>query len=337
MTPGKLRGLRAVSNEAGVISALALDQRGSLAAIMAGASGQQPTPEMLCEFKRVLTRALTPEASAILLDLETGGEAAALRAPGVGLILTYEKDAYVNRTLHRMPELIPGLSVKRLRESGADAVKLLIHYDPDAPEDVNQAKRSLVEKVGAECAAEDIPLLLEVLAYDAQGGDEKSLGYACRKPEKVARNMAEFSRPVYAVDVLKIEMPVNMKYVAGAQSFNPSSGPAQAAYSRQEAIECFRCAAAATAKPFIYLSAGVGHAEFIEGLALAAEAGVPFSGVLCGRAIWQDGARVYAKEGAGALERWIHHEGLSHIRGVLAGLKQAHPWHSRLARLKESQ
>src|SRR5579863_2375682 len=109
MTAGKLRGLRAVSTERGIIAALALDQRGSLAALMA-AAGQEPTPAMLREFKQAVTQSLTPDASAILLDLELGSEAARLRAPGAGLILTYEKDAYINRTRHKMPELIPGHS-----------------------------------------------------------------------------------------------------------------------------------------------------------------------------------------------------------------------------------
>lgn len=333
MTPGKLRGLQAVSTAKGVIDALALDQRGSLAALMTEASGREPAPAMLSEFKSAITQSLTPEASAILLDLELGSEAAKRRAPGAGLILTYEKDAYVNRTLHRMPELISGLSVKSLKEAGADCVKLLIHYSPQAPEEINHAKRSLVEKVGAECAAEDIPLLLEVLGYDAQGGDEKGLDYARRKPEMVAFNMTEFSRADYAVDVLKIEMPVNMKYVDGTQSMNAASadGSKQTAYSRPEAIECFRQAAGATSKPFIYLSAGVNHAEFVEGLALATEAGVPYSGVLCGRAIWQDGARVYAREGRDALARWIEGKGHAHIRSVNDCLASAQAWYLRAA------
>lgn len=332
ITPGKLAGLGAISNPAGVIAALALDQRGSLAAIMADAAGQTPSPAMLREFKGIITCSLTPEASAILLDLELGSAAAASRAAGCGLILTYERDAYVNRTLHRIPELIPNLSVERLRDAGGNAVKLLLHYSVEAPEAVNGAKRRLVEKVGAECVARDVAFLLEVLAYDAEGGDEKSFEYARRKPDLAARNAAEFSKPEYAVDVLKIEMPVNMKYVAGTQAHFEhlkKSGAATPSYSRAEAMGCFRNAAAAALKPFIYLSAGVAHAEFIEGLGLAAESGVPFSGVLCGRAIWQTGARVYAQKGGEALERWIGAEGLPNLQSVMGCLKSAQPWQAR--------
>ena len=50
--------------------------------------------------------------------------------------------------------------------------------------------------------------------------------------------MEEFSRGQYAVDVLKVEAPVNMKFVAGTRAFSGT-----AAYSQQEAIEFFRSAA----------------------------------------------------------------------------------------------
>jgi tagatose 1,6-diphosphate aldolase len=60
---------------------------------------------------------------------------------------------------------------------------------------------------------------------------------------------------------------------------------------------------------------------------MAAEAGVPFSGVLCGRATWQDGIPVYAKHGVKALEDWLSDQGVKNIQmlnQVLA--KGAKPW-----------
>ena len=321
MTPGKLSGLQAISDDRGIIAALALDQRGSLAALMAEASGHEPAPEALREFKSAITEQLTPLSSAILLDLQYGSEALTVRAPGTGLILTYENDAYVNRSAHRMPTLIPGMTVERLKSAGAASVKLLIHYNFRAPDEVNDAKQQLVETVGAECAACDVPLLVEVVGYDCEGHGDASFEYALLKPEVVAHNAAEFTRPRYGVDVLKIEMPVNLKFTAGTQSLAGS-----AAYSRREALEFFRQAAAASERPFIYLSAGVCHAEFVEGLGLAGEAGVPYSGVLCGRAIWQDGARAFAREGRAALDRWIESQGREHIQSVMRCLESAQPW-----------
>ncbi|MGH9405057.1 MAG: tagatose 1,6-diphosphate aldolase [Terriglobia bacterium] len=332
MTPGKRKGLEAISDARGVIAALALDQRGSLAALMKGASGREPTPEMLREFKRAITQELTPAATAILLDLQYGSEALALRAKRTGLILTYENDAYLNRSPHRMPQLIPGMSVARLKNAGADCVKLLIHYTPDAPPEVNAAKQALVEKVGAECSAEDVAFLLEVVGYDSGGRGEQEFEYALKKPRIVAENTAEFTQARYGVDVLKIEMPVNLRFTSGTQSFKGTS-----AYSRDEALDFFRQAASCSLKPFIYLSAGVCHAEFVEGLALAAAAGVSYSGVLCGRAIWQDGARVYACQGRTALGGWIESQGREYLQTILQRLESAHPWTWRSAAEPQSR
>jgi tagatose 1,6-diphosphate aldolase len=133
--------------------------------------------------------------------------------------------------------------------------------------------------------------------------------------------MAEFSKEKYGVDVLKVEVPVNMKFVEGAKSFG-----GQKAYTRQEAMNHFRRAAEAATKPFIYLSAGVSNAEFNESLALAAESGVKFNGVLCGRATWKDGIPVYAKQGAEAFRKWLQSEGVKNIQNVNQSLKSATPW-----------
>ncbi len=57
--------------------------------------------------------------------------------------------------------------------------------------------------------------------------------------------------------------------------------------------------------PFIYLSAGVSNEVFLETLELAAEAGTPFSGVLCGRATWQEGIPEFGKGGSPALREWL--------------------------------
>jgi tagatose 1,6-diphosphate aldolase len=164
---------------------------------------------------------------------------------------------------------------------------------------------------------------LEVLAYSDEIGDESSLAFAKVKPSKVKKYMREFSQPQYGVDVLKVEIPVNMRYVEGSKA-NPDG---QVAYSRDEAKQHFREAAAATRVPFIYLSAGVRDEVFLESLGLAAEADTPFSGVLCGRATWQDGIPIYGKSGARALRRWLEDQGVRNIQALNEVLKKgAKPW-----------
>ena len=68
-------------------------------------------------------------------------------------------------------------------------------------------------------------------------------------------------------------------------------------------------------------------AVFVESLEWAAEAGTPFSGVLCGRATWQDGIPVFAKQGAAALEDWLEDRGVKNITTLNETLaKGAKPW-----------
>ena len=137
--------------------------------------------------------------------------------------------------------------------------------------------------------------------------------------------MEEFSKPQYKVDVLKVEVPINAEYVEGSSVYK-----GQKAYTRAEALAQFREAAAIATKPFIYLSAGVSNAQFVESLAMAAESGTDYSGVLCGRATWKEGIPVYAKQGAKALEDWLSVEGVKNINAVNDAIKPATPWYKKM-------
>jgi tagatose 1,6-diphosphate aldolase len=323
ITPGKLKGLKAVSDSRGVIAAAAMDQRGSLKSSIAKEKGidkKDVTQQMLEEFKTAVTKVLTPYASAILLDPEYGLPATKARSKNAGLLLAYENSGYDNTRPGRLPDLLDVWSVPRLVAAGADCIKILLYYTPFDPPQVNEIKHAWVERIGGECKAADVPFFLEFVGYE-EGGDEKSLAFAKKKPEIVAGSMEEFSRPQYGVDVLKVEVPINATYVAGSKACKGES-----AYTREQAKEYFRKAAAVAKKPFIYLSAGVNNDVFAESLELAAESGVKFSGVLCGRATWKEGIPVYAKQGVKALEDWLAREGVRNIQNVNDHIKSAKPW-----------
>jgi tagatose 1,6-diphosphate aldolase len=325
ISPGKQKGMEAVSNDRGVIGAAAMDQRGSLKSAIAkdkGVDKKAVTDQMMAEFKEAVTRILTPHASAILLDPEYGLSATKVRAKNAGLLLAYEKSGYDNTQPGRLPDLLDHYSVRRIVAAGADCVKILLYYTPFDPPAVNETKHAWVERIGGECTASDVPFFLEFVGYE-ENVDEKSIEYARKKPEIVARSMEEFSKPQYAVDVLKVEVPVNMTFVKGARS---SKG--ESVYTREEAKEHFRRAASMAKKPFIYLSAGVSNDTFNESLELAAEAGTNFSGVLCGRATWKDGIPVYAKQGLKAFEEWLSKQGVANINNVNQRLAAAKPWFS---------
>ena len=322
LTAGKLAGLKKVSNPRGVIAAAAMDQRGSLQKALAKEKGGEVGDAMMEEFKSLVTEVLTPHASAILLDPEWGLPASKRRAKNAGLLLAYEKTGYDKTGPGRLPDLLDHWSVRRLKEAGADCIKILLYYTPLDSKEINDKKYAWVERLGDECRANDIPFFLEFVGYQ-EGADEKGLDYAKKKPDIVIQSMREFSKDRYGVDVLKVEVPVNMKFVEGAKVY-----AGQKAYSKNEAMDLFRKAAKVASKPFIYLSAGVSNAEFTEALELAAEAGVKFNGVLCGRATWKDGIPVYAKQGPDAFRKWLQSEGAKNINNVNERLKAATSWYS---------
>lgn len=322
MTKGKFDSIQSCADERGVIAAAAMDQRGSLKKAIAKAKGTEVGNDALTEFKVAVSSILTPYASAILLDPEFGLPAAKARATGKGLLMAYEKTGYDATVKGRLPDLLDGWSVLRLIEAGATAIKILLYYNPFDEERINTIKHAFIERIGAECNANNIAFFLEPIAYD-DNMDEKGLDFAKVKPKYVTRYMEEFSKDRYNVDVLKVEVPINVRYVQGMRAF----AGGEAAYTREEARQLMRDAADVATRPFIYLSAGVTDDIFRETLELAAEADTPFSGVLCGRATWQDGIPVYGQEGIGALESWLKDRGVQNVQMLNEVLvKGAKPW-----------
>jgi tagatose 1,6-diphosphate aldolase len=320
LTPGKLAGMKAVSDDRGVIAAAAMDQRGSLKKALEKEKGGAVSDRDMEEFKELVTAVLTQHASAILLDPEWGLPASRKRARGSGLLLAYEKTGYDKTGPGRLPDLLDNWSVRRLKEVGADCIKILLYYTPTDGPKINDIKHAWAERIGDECRANDIPFFLEFVGYE-EGIDEKGPEFARRKPRIVIDAMKEFTKDKYGVDVMKVEVPVNMKYVEDSKVF-----AGEKVYSKKEAMDYFREAAAVATKPFIYLSAGVSNAEFNESLALAAESRVKFNGVLCGRATWKDGIPVYAKQGGKAFEQWLETKGVENISNVNRSLKAATSW-----------
>ncbi|GCE07648.1 tagatose 1,6-diphosphate aldolase [Dictyobacter aurantiacus] len=312
MSHGKFTALNACSNEQGVIAALAVDHRLNLLQAIAEARGARATVQDLQTFKATVTRVLSPYASALLLDPEYGLEAITSCAPSTAVMLAYEKSGYTGEAGDRLPDLLPAWSVRRLVEAGARAIKILLYYNPRDHADVNARKQAYIERVGAECAALDIPFFLEPLVYDHTVGGSQGLAFARQKPAYVTEVIAEFGQPRYGVDVLKVELPINPAFVAGTRAFTGDT----AAYTRRQALTYLREATLAATLPLIYLSAGVSDAAFCEMLELAAEAGARFAGVLCGRATWQGGIPIYAQQGQEALTDWLAEHGARNIQTI---------------------
>jgi len=267
LTAQKRKYLENLSDENGFISALAIDQRGALKKMLNKHQASEATAEQIKEFKVLVSKHLTKYSSSILLDPEYG---------------------------------------LRLKEEGADAVKFLLYYDVDESDEINNQKRAYMERVGAECVAEDIPFFLEILSYNYKDADNSTAEFAKLKPRKVIEAMKEFSKPRYNVDVLKVEVPVNMKYVEGFAD-------GEVVYTKEEAASYFKQQDEATNLPYIYLSAGVSAKLFQDTLKFAHDSGAKFNGVLCGRATWANGVEVFAKDGEEATVNWLNTVGRKNI------------------------
>lgn len=322
LSESQYEALKNISNQEGIIGALAIDQRGALKKMIAKYK-DEATNYDIENFKKIVSEELTPYASSILLDPEYGLPAADSRAKGAGLLLAYEKTGYDANTPGRLPDSLNVWSVKRLKDAGADACKFLLYFDVDESDEINDQKKAYIERIGSECLAEGIPFFLELVSYDANITDTASKEYAKVKPHKVNDMMKEFSDPHYNVDVLKVEVPVNMKFVEGFGD--------EVIYSKAEAAKLFKEQSEMTDLPFIFLSAGVSATMFQDTLRFAKESGSTFNGVLCGRATWADGVESYITKGERVAREWLRTEGRKNVEELNAVLKEtATPWHEKI-------
>lgn len=274
-TAGKLWALRRLAGPDGRFRMLAVDQRPPIFQLIAAARGIAPDAvpyHEVCAVKRMLVEALAPHADAVLLDPNFAYPAAIdVLPPRTGLIVTIEHHRVEETPAGRRSRSIPGWDVGRIKRLGADGVKLLAWYRPDADEAVLAHQHDYVREVGAACAAHDIPFILELLVYPFQGSAGHHADYA-GDPAKQARLVIEsvrrFAEPGFGVNLFKLECPVPTGSLDDAGT--------EAAFAA--------LADATAGRPWVMLSAGAPPERFARVLELAYAAGA--SGFLAGRAIW---------------------------------------------------
>jgi tagatose 1,6-diphosphate aldolase len=267
---GALRGLQQISNQDGIFTMAAMDQRGALKAMLN--PGGDVSYEEMRQTKIDVVGALAPHASGVLIDPEYGAaECVASGAlPGNrGLIVSIEKTGYTLDGSGRLAELIPNWGVVRIKRMGASAVKLLVYYHPDEKEAARK-QRDVVSSVLEDCRKCDIPLLVEAVAYPLAGQDKEA--FAKSKPDAVVRSAEELC-PL-GFDVYKAEFPVDLAF----------------SYEEASLGEWCRKLDAATSQPWVILSAGVGIDQFAQQVEIACQNGA--SGFLAGRAIWKDSVKI---------------------------------------------
>ena len=107
------------------------------------------------------------------------------------------------------------------------------------------------------------------------------------------------------IDVLKVEVPVNIKYVEGFAE-------GEVVYTREEAAASSKHKMKQTTLPYIYLSAGVSAKLFQETLYLLTNQ-VQTSTEFFGRATWAGSVEAYIKDGEAAAREWLRTTGFENI------------------------
>ena len=273
------------------------------------------------EFKIHVTEVLTRHASAILLDPEWGIPASKRRSKDAGLLLAYEKTGYDANTPGRLPDLLDVWSVRRLKEAGADCIKILLYYTPFDSDTRSTTTSTPGSSGSATSAAPTTSRSFSSSSATKKARTRKGLEFAKRSRRSSPATHAGVHEGSLRRGRDEGRSADQHEVRRRARGFG-----GQKAYTKQEAMDHFRRSADVATKPFIYLSAGVSNAEFTESLELAAEAGTRFSGVLCGRATWKEGIPVFGKQGGQAFRTWLEDEGVRNIKNVNDRLKAARPW-----------
>jgi tagatose-1,6-bisphosphate aldolase len=260
---GSRAGLASIAREDGTFAVVAMDQRNTLRRMLA-AVDRSGDPAELRAFKVDVVEALSPGASAFLLDPEFGVPAvheAGVMAPGCSTLIAVEpadRDIWNGEPRARRDLDRTALWV---RDLGGSAVKLLVQMrpdrvrgpgEPDLVAEVVEVVRAVVE----DCAAAGLPSVIETLLYPLPG--EAPLDDRRRADLIVesARILTE-THP----DLLKLEYPV-------------------------DAAGC-RGVAGVVTVPWAMLSAGMPFAPFLRAVATSCDEGGA-SGFIAGRVYWKE-------------------------------------------------
>ena len=280
-SPGKLWGMRRLADQNGLFKMVAADQRPPIKNYIRSQREVSEAPyEDVAAVKSILVRELGAYCTAMLLDPHVAlPQNLNVVDPGKGLIATLEDSVFEETSAGRLSSAIDHWSVEKIKRLGADAVKVLAWYRPDAAPDVCERQKEFVRKIGDECKRYDIPFVFELLVYPLSNDSYQTRDYVEHKdkhPDLVLQSVETFSAAEYGVDIFKLESPVSADRLV-----NPGSDK-RAEVERTQNL--FNELGRLAARPWVMLSAGAGMAEFRHVLSYAYNAGA--SGFLAGRAIW---------------------------------------------------
>jgi tagatose 1,6-diphosphate aldolase len=316
VSAGKLRGMMRLADPSGRFKMVAVDQRPPMIKALTELRGTAPERAEVGDAKRRLTRALARHGSAVLIDPDYGFPVSTDVIPADrGLLLTLEDFRFEEDAGGRRSRVLDDWSVAKIKRAGADGVKLLLWYRPDASREVLEHQQAFVAAVGEACRRYDIVFLLELLVFPFKGSAGHTLDYAedpAKRPELVLQSLQDFADPAYRVDIYKLESPLPASALPDPDG--PGAAAAQAWFDRL---------GAAIDRPWVMLSAGAGMDAFRRVLAYAYRADA--HGYLAGRAIWWEAFKRWPD--TDAMERELAGSATAYMAEI-NGLTdaQAKPW-----------
>ena len=268
LTTLERRALSRITTSAGRLLIVAADQRNGMKAVMKDAPDGpgSVTKEQLAGAKADIVRHLANHGPAILLDPEVALPAIVddgVIAADTGLVVGMDASGFDTEDGLQYTRYVEGVTARTVRDMGGDAAKMLFYMRPDR-QDAGSKVMDQVRELVADCNAEGVLLIVEVLTYRLE--DETDEQYRAAFPDLVveaARLCVEAGSKV-----LKLPYP----------------GSAEA---------CAAVTAAADGVPWAVLSAGVDHETFIGQVRTAVANGA--AGAMAGRSLWKDSLAVSAE------------------------------------------
>ncbi|WP_158804282.1 aldolase [Acidisoma sp. L85] len=251
--------LRSLARPSGALAMLAIDQRESMRAMFAEKQAAPVTNDQITGFKLAALRALTPIASAVLIDRPFAWKRAIAESavsPGCGLI------AAMDHFIEGRGELITDVVIDEafnpieIRADGGVALKLLIIWRPDEPA---ERRVALADDFISRCRDAGLISIIEPVSRKPHDGRTWDLGEGILAAAKELGNRG--------ADLYKAEVP---RYGKGG-----------------EAAVRAGCAVLTRViqSPWVVLSSGVAPDDFPVAVEWACREGA--SGFLAGRAVWR--------------------------------------------------
>jgi tagatose 1,6-diphosphate aldolase len=306
-TPGKLRGLQRISNPNGTLSMVATDQNSSMISMMKKATGKEPTYAEIADAKVMLSRALAPHCSGLLVDGYYGywSTVAANAVPSsTGLLIRVEKSgAAKNKAGAPCGEVEQGWGVHKIKRCGADAVKLLAQFEPEEF-DSAEHKFEFTRQIYEACIQHDILFLLEPIHFAYNGEKDDSPSKVARKAKTVIESARILSR---FCDIYKSEFPGTPGVESDAVLMDNL---------KKLNDNC--------AKPWVLLSAGVDYDQYKKQVEMAMKAGA--SGILGGRAFWKE---FFTYTNLAERQKFAETECVRRVKEIDAIVKTGTPWFAK--------